>query len=218
MTKTPTTILIADDHPLFRKGLREVISEDPTLTVVHESGDGENALAHIEKLAPEIALLDIDMPKASGLEVARAIQKKKLPVKVVILTMHDEAEMFEKAMEFGTMGYVLKDGAVNEIVACLHAVQQGTPYISPAISHHLIKRDKRSAQGLEEKLGLADLTPSERKVLQLIARSKTTKEIADELSISPKTVDHHRSHICTKLNIHGTNALLRFALENKDLL
>ncbi|HEY4611494.1 MAG TPA: response regulator transcription factor [Bacteroidota bacterium] len=218
MTKTPVTILIADDHPLFRKGLREIIGEDLSLKVVHEAGNGEDALAQIEALAPQVAVLDIDMPKATGLEVARAVQKKKLPVEVIILTLHDEAEIFEKAMELGVMGYVLKDGALTEIVACIHAVAQGKPYISPHISRHLIKRDQHAARGLDEKLGLANLTPAERNVLKLIARSKTTKEIADELSVSPKTIDNHRSNICTKLNIHGTNALLRFALENKELL
>lgn len=217
MTKK-TTILIADDHPLFRKGLKEVIVANERLSVVHESSDGVDALRFIEEQKPEIAILDVDMPGLKGLDVAKAAEKKRLPVKIVILTMYNEADIFHRAMDLGVMGYVLKESAVDEILGCIKTVAGGKPFVSPALSVHLLKRSPRTSRKAEETLGLNDLTKTERKVLSLIAANKSTKEIADELFASPRTVEHHRSHICTKLKLRGTNALLRFALEHKDTI
>lgn len=214
----PINIVIADDHPLFRKGLKEVLREEPGLAVIGEASDGETALQLIEQQKPDVAILDIDMPKLTGLEVAKSVQRNKLPVDVIILSMHNEQAIFDRAMNAGAMGYVLKDCAVSDIVACVYSVVAARPYISPVLAQHLMRREPGSMQGYEEKLGITALTPAERKVLQFIALGKSTREIADELFISPKTVEHHRSHICSKLGISGTNALLRFALENKALL
>lgn len=212
------TIVIADDHPLFRKGLRDVIKEESDLTIVGEAPDGDAALHLIEQYTPDVAILDVDMPKMTGLEVAKSIQRKKLFVGVVILSMHNEQAIFDRAMNAGVMGYVLKDSAVSDIVACIHSVVVARPYISPVLAQYLMRREPVSTKGYEEKLGISALSPAERKVLQFISLGKSTREIADELFISPKTVEHHRSHICSKLGISGTNALLRFALENKALL
>lgn len=132
--------------------------------------------------------------------------------------MHEDAEHFELAMETGITGYLLKDSAAADIVACIKSVLAGKSYVSPSLSTHLMKRSVKSAAGIEKKLGISSLTPSERKVLKLISTGKSTKAIADQLFLSVKTVSAHRSNICGKLDIHGTNALLKFAIENKGSL
>jgi DNA-binding NarL/FixJ family response regulator len=212
----PITIVMADDHPLFRRGLTEVLEPDSSFRIVGEAADGDNALALVRRLRPRIALLDINMPNASGLEVAEAIRHEELGTAVVLLTMYREAGVFRRAIDTGVKGYVLKDSAVMEIVACLHMVASGRAYISPALSSELL--DRRADLTTPEFAALADLTPAEKPVLRLIARGLTSAEIAAVLGNSVKTIDNHRSHICQKLGLSGPQALLRFALEHKPLL
>jgi len=216
--KANPSIVIADDHPIFREGLRKVIEHDHGGRVIAEAGDGETALRLIRERKPDIAVLDVVMPGLNGLKVARQIRREHLPVAVVFLTMFKEEDMFNEAMDAAAKGYVLKENAVSDIIGCLRSVASGQYFISPAISHLLVRRTER-ARGLAwQTSGLSSLTPSERRILNLIARGKTTKEIATELFISPKTVENHRLNIAAKLEIHGNNALLKFALENKDKL
>lgn len=213
----PITVLIADDHPLFRKGLMDVLGEEASFQVVGEAADGERALALVRRLRPRIALLDIEMPGRSGLAVAKAIHADQLGAEVVILTMYRDAGMLRRALDVGAKGYVLKDSAVNEIVACLHMVASGRAYVSPALSTELLERRSDSpAETLRAQL--RELTPAERKVLRLIARGLTSSDIADALGNSPRTIENHRSHICRKLDLSGPQALLRFALERKPHL
>ena len=212
------TVLLSDDHPIVRKGLRRVIEEDGSFTVIGEAGNGEQALQFIEEHRPFAAVLDIDMPKMTGLEVAEAVHKRKISTNIIIMTMYDKEPIFNRAMDFGAFGYVLKDSVSTEIVEALTSVARGKYYISPALSSLLVNRSGKASQGTEDKLGLSLLTQTERKILRLIANSKSTKEIAEEFFISPRTVDTHRSNICSKLEISGTNALLRFALEHKAIL
>ena len=211
-------VVVADDHPLFRKGLIDFITATPRYAVVGEASGGEEALRLITRTKPDVAILDINMPGIDGLEVARRVAEQKLKTEIVILTMHDDAGHFEIAMESGIMGYLLKDSAAADIIACIDTVLSGKSYISPSLSHHLLKQSVKGARAIELKLGLTSLTPSERKVIKLISEGKSTKEIADELFVSMKTVSAHRSNICSKLDIHGTNALLKFALEHKSSL
>ncbi len=188
------------------------------MKVIGEVGDGEAAISAIEEQKPDLAILDIDMPGLNGLEVMKALARKKLDLDVIILTMYDDEQMFEKAMELGAMGYVLKESAVNDIVQCIKTVASGKYYISPSISGFLL-RERSSPASRDRSLSfLADLTPGERKVLKLVSENKTSRQIADELFISIKTVEHHRSNICKKLNLQGNNALLRFALGNKSII
>ncbi|MGK7312634.1 MAG: response regulator [Candidatus Longimicrobiales bacterium M2_2A_002] len=215
MTELPT-VVIADDHPLFRKGLVEVLDEDGSFRIAGEAEDGETALAVIRRLRPAIALLDIEMPGMSGLAVAEALHQEELGVAVVILTMYSEAGVFRRALDLGVMGYVLKDSAVTEIVACLHMVTSGRPYISPALSGELLERSADTP--VAELAALEELTPAEHRVLQLVAAGLTSAEIAENLGNSPKTIENHRSHICGKLGLTGPQALLRFALENRSLI
>ncbi|MDP1675294.1 MAG: response regulator transcription factor [Bacteroidota bacterium] len=210
-------IFIADDHPIFRKGLIEIISAEPGFEVVGECGDGITALKYIAEKKPDIALLDIQMPKMNGFDVLKKINELNLPTKVVFLTMHSEEDIFEKAMELGAKAYLLKESVTDDIVQCINNVLQGKFYVSGSISNYLFTLNNKLKTG-NEKSGLQKLTSTETKILKLIAEKKSSREIADILYISVRTVENHRNNICTKLDLHGANALLPFALENKHLL
>lgn len=211
-------ILIADDHPIFRKGLRDVIETEQGVEVVAEAGDGEAALRQIEALAPDVAVLDVHMPKMSGFAVAREIRERKLPVKIVFLTMYQDEDTFNEALDVGVKGYVLKESAVTDIISGIRAVSAGQHFISPLISTYLVNRSERAVSLAKAKPTIGDLTPAERRVLRLIAENKTSREIAEELFISHRTVENHRTNICTKLNLHGTHSLVKFAIEHKTQL
>lgn len=202
-------ILIADDHPIFRRGLRMVIESDANLQIVAEADDGEIALAEIERLEPQIAVLDSDMPKIDGLTVARTIQEKNLSTLPIFLTMHKDEAIFNAAIDADVKGFVIKDGTANDIVTCIKEVAAGRRFFSHVLSEFLLNRRNAQTSPLET------LTVSERRVLRLIAEGKATKEIAEQLFISPRTVDHHRANIAAKLELKGKNALLTFALTNK---
>lgn len=212
------TVLIADDHPIFRKGLREVIEADDSLTVVGEAGDGAVALGLAEKLRPQVAVLDIDMPRMNGFELVREFKRKHLQVEVVFLSMHKDEAMFNEALGLGVRGYVLKDSAATDITAGIRAVAAGQHFMSPALSTYLVNRSERLSAFAQEKPGLSALTPSERRVLKLIAENKTSREIAAELFVSYRTIENHRSNICQKLKLQGSHSLLKFALEHKSQL
>lgn len=216
--ETEVRILIADDHPIFRNGLKDAIESDRRLKVVAETGDGADALSKIEALKPDVAVLDIDMPHLSGIEIARAVRQKRLAVEIIFLTMHKDEDLFNEALDSNVKGYVMKDSAVLDIIRSIEEVMAGRHYISPSISSYLVNRSARSASLLNRKPSLADLTQTEQRILKLIAESKTSREIADELGISTRTVENHRANICNKLEIHGSNALLRFAIEHKSQL
>lgn len=210
------SILIADDHPVFRRGLRQVVESDGRFRIAHEVENGEQALAALEREPCDIAVLDVDMPGLTGIDVVRTIQKRRLPVEVIFITMYKEEYMFNKAMDLGVRGYVLKESAVADILNGIRAVAERKYYISPSISEYLVRRSGRQTVFPASQGGVADLTPMERRIMRLIAENKTSREIAAELDISPKTVDRHRENIANKLNLHGPHALLKFALENKN--
>src|SRR5215467_9160251 len=181
--KNELRIVIADDHPIVRHGLREMIEEDSSLTVVAEAGDGLKALSQIEQLKPDVTVLDIDMPKMDGLAVAREIKQRGIPVRVVLLTIHREEALFQEALDIGVKGYVLKDSATTDIIASIKSAAQGQPFISPQLSAFLLKRRARSDVLAAEKSGLGALTPMEHRILRLIADDKTSKDIAAQLFI-----------------------------------
>src|SRR5437773_4041797 len=170
--KANPSIVIADDHPIFREGLRKVIEHDHGGRVIAEAGDGETALRLIRERKPDIAVLDVVMPGLNGLKVARQVQREHLPVAVVFLTMFKEEDMFNEAMDAAAKGYVLKENAVSDIIGCLRSVASGQYFISPAISHLLVRRTERARGLASQTSGLSSLTPSERRILNLIARGK----------------------------------------------
>lgn len=211
-------IVIADDHPIVRQGLRQMIEADRNLTVVGEASDGETALQLIETHQPDVAVLDIDMPRIGGFDVVRELERKQIRVKIIFLTMHTEEEIFQTAMDLGVGGYVLKDSATNDIVAGIKSIAAGRPFISPAMSALLLNRRRRAQKLESEKPELDRLTPTERRILKLIADDKTSREIGKELFISHRTVHAHRAHILQKLNLSGNLALVKFALTHKSSL
>ena len=214
--KNEVQLVIADDHPIVRHGLREMIETDSSLKVVGEAGDGVRALDQIQQLKPDVAVLDIDMPEMDGLTVARELQRKKIAVQVVLLTIHREEELFQEALNLGVKGYVLKDSATTDIIASIKAAAVGQPFISPQLSALLLKRRGRTDALSKEKPGLGGLTQMERRILKLIADDKTSKDIAAQLFISYRTVETHRTNICRKLELKGNLALVKFALAHKS--
>ncbi len=215
--KKQITVLISDDHPIFRSGLRLIIEADSLLRVVGEAEDGESALACIRELQPDVAVLDIDMPPPDGLAVARQVRKEGLPVETIFLTMHNEEELLNAALDAGVKGFIVKDGAANELNACIKAVAAGKNFISPTLSGHLLKRRNKPDTPAETS-AVDNLTTAERQVLLLVSESMANKEIAEKMFISVRTVEHHRSNICAKLDLTGKNALLAFALTHKSEL
>jgi DNA-binding NarL/FixJ family response regulator len=211
-------LIIADDHPIVRQGLRQTIETDAELRVLAEAGDGKSALEAIEKYQPDIAVLDVDMPEMDGFAVARAVREKSLSVEIVFLTIHRDEDIFNEAVDLGAKGYVLKDSALGDIVACLKTVAAGNHYASSALTTHLINRSRRSQILHEEKPGVKNLTATESRVLRLIGEYKTSREIAEELFISPRTVETHRTNISQKLDLRGSHALIKFALAHKSEL
>jgi len=210
-----TRILIADDHPIFRSGLRQVIDSDASMSIVAEAEDGASALKLIREHKPDIVVLDINMPGVSGFQVVEAMRTENLSSEVVLLTMHNEEAMFSKALSLGVRGYVLKDSATSDIVSCLQAVRKGENYTSAELTKYLFKRATGQSTPVE---GLDSLTPTERRVLSLIAEYLTSKEIADRLGVSVRTIENHRNNICAKVGVHGSHALMKFALQHQSEL
>ncbi len=211
-TNNEIQVVIADDHPIFRRGLRMVIETDPRLKVIAEAEDGAMALAEVKRLRPQVAVLDMDMPHLDGLSVAREIRDQRMPVAIAFLTMHKDEATFNAALDLGVKGYVVKDSAAIEIVGCIKAIAAGQSFISPVLSGHLLNRNSSSTRPPS---AMNTLTTAERRVLRLIAAGKLNNEIAETLFISVRTVEHHRSNICSKLGLNGKHALLTFALTHK---
>jgi DNA-binding NarL/FixJ family response regulator len=205
------SIVIADDHPLLLKGLSDFLLEKE-YNFIGSSENGRDAYNLINKLRPDIAILDIQMPYMSGIEIAKKCNKNSLETKIVFITFHKEKELYLQAKDLNIFGYILKEFALEEIENCIQTVSMGQPYFSPKIKELL-------AENSIEDSALSVLTPSEKKILKLIAKDKTNKEIASLLFISYRTVEKHRSNIITKLKLeHKTNSLLIWAKEHQDKL
>ena len=211
-------LLIVDDHPVFRRGLREIIGESSRFQIVGETSDGLKALRLAKELKPDIAVVDIDMPQMNGLETVRAFQKNELCVNVIFLTMYKEEDMFNAAMDLGIKAYIVKDNAADEILTALEKVAINEPFISQSMSNMGQRRNDRVKELLLSKPQIEDLTAAERRILKLIAEDHTSKEIAGKLQISTKTIENHRQNICHKLKLHGSHSLLKFAFEHRSHL
>ena len=206
-------VLIADDHPVFRTGMRQVIEKDDRCSIAGEAEDGEEALQKIVNLKPDVAVLDIQMPKMTGLVTAQRAETMNLETRIILLTMLEDKRVFLEAMESGVMGYVLKDSAITEILRAVVAASEDRHYISPTLSGLLVS--KRRNSGDQIPASLSALTLTEVRVLRLIADLQSNQEIADTMFISRRTVENHRVNIAKKLDLTGTNRLLKFALQHK---
>src|SRR5690606_20120457 len=201
------TLIIADDHPLLLKGLYDFLLEKK-YNIIDKASDGISAYNLILKHNPDIAILDIEMPKLSGIEIAKKCKTNNISTKIILITLHREKDLFYQAQELNIFGYILKDFAIEEIQTCLDSVSNGIPYFSPKIKSLLTRKNESNNL-------LSSLTPSEIKILNLIAKDKTNKEIAEMLFISVRTVEKHRSNIIIKLSLSPkTNSLLIWAKEN----
>jgi len=212
----PIRIVIADDHPIFRSGLSQLLASDDLIYIVGEAEDGEKALSLIRQTLPDVAILDIDMPEKDGFDVAQQLITEKAPVKIVFLTMHKNETLFNRALNLGVNGFVLKDSAMEDILNAVKAISRDEYFISPALSTFLRKHAQSNARFERENPSVKNLTKTERRILVLIGSYKTSKEIADELFVSRRTVDTHRNNICLKLGLKGAHALLKFALDNHN--
>ncbi len=211
----PITVLIADDHPVFRRGMREVFDEDSRFKVVVEAADGVDALRLIQQWKPAVAGLDIRMPRQNGREGGRQAGLLQLGTGFVILTNHADAEVFDRALDLGVLGFVLKENAVVDVLAAVENVANGRLFLSQSMAELLVNRRARARQMAADHTGLNSLSPMERRILRLIASDSTSKEIAHQLNLSVRTVDTHRQNISQKLNIKGSHSLLKFAFDHR---
>lgn len=211
-------VIIVDDHPIVREGLIKLVESNESFTVVGSCGDGAEVIPLIKKTEPDIVVLDISLPHLNGLQIVEKMRKEKLPGEVIILTMYKEESYFNEAMNLGVKGYLLKENAIMELIDCLHKVASGNHYVTPELSDFLIDRHDDNASFHSSNPGLDSLSDTERKILKLISENLTSKEIAEQLFISVRTVQNHRNNICNKLGFQGHHKLLQFALENKKYL
>jgi two-component system, NarL family, response regulator DegU len=202
-------ILVVDDHPIFLKGLVEVLQDELPHSDITSQTSSMKALAAATRLMPDIAVLDLDMPDMNGIALGVALKKETPSVKVIILTMHKESDIIRSVLAKGIDGYVFKDDAVNDVIVAIQDVMKGKQYVSKST---MLVQEAVNTDLVEA------LTKTEILVLRAIATHKTSREIADELFVSLKTVENHRNNISRKLNLQGSNSLLKFALNNKTLI
>lgn len=206
-------IVIVEDHTILRDGLRALLGSDPDLEVAGEAGDGLDAIKCVEKLAPDLVLMDLSMPRMHGMEAIREIKSRTPETKILVLTVHKNEEYILATFGAGANGYVLKDATHAELMMAIKTVLSGKPYISPAISERVIEGYLEGKKTLRVASSWDTLTSREREILKLVAEGYKNKEIADFLCISVKTAEKHRSNLMRKLNLHNVSAVTAFAIE-----
>jgi DNA-binding NarL/FixJ family response regulator len=213
----PIKVILVDDHSLVRAGIRSLIQNIAGVEVIAEANNGRDAIRLIDELIPDLVLLDIAMPELNGLEVISRISKDNTDTKVIILSMHTNEEYVVQALKSGAAGYLLKDSAPNELEIAVNAVMRGETYLSPAISKHVVDNylKRISDVSTEKEKGpdiFRQLTSRQREILQLIAEGNSTKEIANKLNVSIKTVETHRMQLMERIGIHDVAGLVRYAI------
>ncbi len=208
-------VLIVDDHPIVRQGLRNLVESAAGVEVIGEAGDFSGALEKITVLRPDVAVLDLNLGAHTGLDLVRHCRSFSPPIGAVVLTMHREESTFQAAVRAGAAAYVLKENASEDVLLAIRSVAAGAFFLSSSLREFMGRPGAGDLPAETAKPAGPALTPTERRVLRLIGMNRTTKEIAHELCISPRTVETHRAHICERLNLRGAQSLLRYALENR---
>ena len=211
MAKTYRLIL-ADDHSLVRSGLSRILNEEPNLEIVAEVGDGLELLSALNKVKPDLIILDVSMPNLRGIEAIPEIRRMRPEAKVLILTMHKEEEYLYQAISAGANGYLLKDDAEKELFTAIDNIRVGKIYVSPGLADQSMQNWARLRRGESDSHVTEELTVRQREILKLIAEGKSNKEIGDLLCLSVRTVERHRANIMDKLNIRKTAELVQYAL------
>lgn len=211
-SRSVTSILIADDHGIVREGLRRLLESEAELQVCSEASDGTEVLDEVERLKPDLVILDISMPRLGGLETLERLRAKHPTVKVILLSVHGNSPLIQSAVALGADGYVLKNASATEIVTAVHAVTNGGSYFSPAVAREIVEQLRAPNRGAPEPFSV--LSGREREVLHLIADGLSAKEIGVKLKISSKTVEAHRTSLMRKLGARKATELVRYALRH----
>jgi DNA-binding NarL/FixJ family response regulator len=205
--------VLADDHPIVRRGLKALLEEGDSCRVIGEASDGLTAITMIEEMKPDLAILDVQLPDLNGLEVARRVPDHAPETRVIILSMHADEPYVLDALRYGAMGYVLKGSATTDLLAAVHSAQAGRRYLSPPLVDRAIDAYAKRAETTSRPLDRYELlTAREREVLQLAAQGLNNVQIGDRLSISPRTAETHRSNLTRKLGLQSQTDLVRFAV------
>jgi two-component system response regulator NreC len=205
-------VLVVDDHTLFRQGIVGLLESQPDIEVVGQAGGAKDAITAAVELSPDVVLMDISMPGTTGLTATAEIKARSPKANVLILTIHDREDYFYQALRAGASGYVLKGADIRDLLDAVRSANRGDVYLYPTATKALVADYLRRAKAGEDRAGYDGLTDREREILHLIAQGKTTPEIAVELSLSPHTVQSHRDHIMTKLDLHSKAALIKYAI------
>lgn len=213
MMSSALRILLADDHEFVRKGLRTVIQDRDDWEICGEAANGREAVAMADELEPHIVVMDISMPELNGLDAARQILGDHPDIEVLILTMHDSEELIKQVLAAGARGYMLKSDASRQLVAAIDTLRRHKPFLSLEVNEVVLRGYLDGVEPLKGE-GPSDLTAREREVVQLLAEGSTSKEVAETLGISAKTVETHRANIMRKLDLHSVTELVRYAIRN----
>ena len=208
------SILIIDDHPLFREGLKSIIAGNRDFSVEGEAGNARNGFAMAKKIQPDVALVDISLPDESGMQLTRRIREALPGTRVMIISMHSKIDYIVEAFQAGATGYVVKESAASRLVQGLHAVTEGEYFLDSSISHEVVERLMKSPvrDARVSDMDYGRLTPREQEIMRMLAQGLSKTEIADRLCISVKTVENHRSNIMKKLDLHDRGELIKYAI------
>lgn len=208
-------VLLADDHTLFRQGVRTLLSAEPDMEVVDEAADGISAVEKTAEAKPDVVLMDIGMPGPSSFETTRQIRRNRPETKVLFLTMYDDEDYLVEAMQVGGSGYVLKDSPAAQLVAAVRDVHRGGSYLSPRMLSQLVDDFRTRVNTTDRVPRFSTLTPREKEVLKMLAEGNSVKEIAGQLNLSVKTVEAHKFNLMRKLDIHNKAQLVQYAIQKK---